>query len=196
MVKFIPYERFLKTLHYSNSHNSWLIFPENKGIMNTLSLTYQLWNHVVDEFCQFGRICINSNFIHKAFYITQLQADRLQFCIKHIYLYLNMITTLQRRKWNSEKLQDHINWCIEKMNSDLWVWGLGPCCGPCALSLIQEMSTGHGSALQFNTTTTLSLAVQILLGVTEIVDISQHLFYPSFTVQHLRDLDRTDFTLT
>lgn len=75
--------------------------------MNTLSLAFQLWNHVVDEFCQFGRNCINSNFIHKAFYITQLQADRLQFCIKYIYLYLNMITTLQRRKWNSEKLQDH-----------------------------------------------------------------------------------------
>lgn len=60
--------------------------------MNTLSLAYQLSNHVVDEFSQFLGVCINSDFVHKTFYNSQLQTGKLQFCIK--YKYFTLITTL------------------------------------------------------------------------------------------------------
>lgn len=64
----------------------------------------------------FLRICINSNFARKT-----LKSYNFKLVILHkMQLQLNIVTTQQRRKWNSEKLQDHTDCRTRKENSDLW----------------------------------------------------------------------------
>lgn len=110
-------------------------------------------------------------------------------------LYLNIITTQQRRKWNSEKLQDHVDCWSEKENSDLWK-DLGPVHSPWNRKQGMDLLCSSPPPPPGSLALQVSFLSLHVLGVGDTVAISQNLFYLYFTGQHARALNRIDSTLS
>lgn len=141
------------------------------------------------DFSQFARICINSNFIYKAFYIAQLQTDQLQFWTKHICILTWL--PLYRGEGEIQGRCKIIQISIQKRWTQIHgseylghVW---------ALCTVPEIGNEHRACqLLCNSmppppSPWLCRVCWVdLLGATDITGIAQNLFYPSFTVQHLR----------